>query len=29
VAQVQKIAVKAIEGASSQRVFVERSKENG
>lgn len=29
VAQVQKIAVKAIEGASSQRVFLERSKENG
>jgi hypothetical protein len=29
VAQVQKIAVKAIEGASSQRVFMERSKENG
>jgi hypothetical protein len=29
VAQVQKIAVKAIEGASSQRMFVERSKENG
>ena len=29
VTQVQKIAVKAIEGASSQRVFVERAKENG
>lgn len=28
VAQVQKIAVKAIEGASGQRVFAERTKEN-
>ena len=28
VAQVQKIAVKAIEGASAQRVFAERTKEN-
>jgi len=28
VAQVQKIAVKAIEGASGQRVFTERAKEN-
>lgn len=29
VVQVQKIAVKAIEGASSQRVFMERPRENG